>query len=168
MNKDKIRLFLLFVIGLLSAFLLMHLFSNNEAEKNTASDSKNIEITTGQQPNISEKTAFSGNIAELTAENTVINHVKVHKKLPNYYMTKTEARNKGWIASEGNLCNVLPGRAIGGDTFSNREKHLPKGEQYFEADVNYHCGSRNADRIIFTKNGDVWLSKDHYRSFEKQ
>ena len=37
-----------------------------------------------------------------------------------------------------------------------------------EADVNYNCGNRNADRIVFTKNGEVWLTKNHYKSFQKQ
>lgn len=169
MNKDKIKLILFFVFGLLSAFLLVNLFSNNEAEKNTASNSRNTESNAVQKEDSTAKTAaFSGNIDELTAENTVIKYVKTHKKLPDYYITKGEARNLGWVASKGNLCEVLPGRAIGGDTFSNREKLLPRGEQYFEADVNYQCGNRNADRIIFTKNGEVWLTKNHYRSFEKR
>ncbi|MBW8360556.1 MAG: ribonuclease N [Kaistella sp.] len=168
MNKDKIKLFLFFVIGLLSAFLLMNLISNKE-EKNTASNSINTESNAVQKEDSTAKTAtFSGNIDELTAENTVIKHVKTNKKLPDYYITKGEARNLGWVASKGNLCDVLPGRAIGGDTFSNREKRLPKGGQYFEADVNYQCGNRNADRIVFTKKGDVWLTKNHYRSFEKR
>ncbi|WP_312901709.1 ribonuclease domain-containing protein, partial [Chryseobacterium taichungense] len=61
-----------------------------------------------------------------------------------------------------------PGKAIGGDRFGNREKSLPEGMSYFEADVNYHCGNRNGDRIVFTENGDVYLTKDHYKSFKKQ
>ena len=107
-------------------------------------------------------------IDELTNENTVINYVKQNHQLPNYYITKNEAKKLGWNPSQGNLCEVLPGKAIGGDKFSNREKQLPKGEQYFEADVNYNCGNRNADRIVFTKNGDVYLTKDHYKTFEEK
>jgi hypothetical protein len=98
----------------------------------------------------------------------VVDFVQTHKKLPEYYLTKGEARSQGWVASKGNLCDVLPGRAIGGDKFSNREKTLPTGAQYFEADVNYTCGRRNADRIVFTENGDVWLTHDHYKTFQKQ
>lgn len=98
----------------------------------------------------------------------MIAYVKSNHQLPDFYITKSEAKSKGWIPSKGNLCDVLKGKAIGGDKFSNREKQLPKGEQYYEADVNYNCGNRNADRIIFTKNGDVWLTKNHYKSFEKK
>ncbi|MGS0749135.1 ribonuclease domain-containing protein [Halpernia sp. GG3] len=62
----------------------------------------------------------------------------------------------------------MPGKAIGGDYFNNREKQLPSNEKYFEADVNYKCGSRNSDRIIYTKSGEVYLTTDHYKSFQKQ
>ncbi|TZG00382.1 ribonuclease N (plasmid) [Chryseobacterium panacisoli] len=107
-------------------------------------------------------------IDQLTEEKTVISYVKQNHKLPDYYITKNEARKQGWNPSQGNLCDVLPGKAIGGDKFGNREGRLPDGEKYFEADVNYHCGGRNADRIIYTQNEDVYLTKNHYKSFEKQ
>ena len=175
MNKQNLKLFLFFIIGLLSAFLAMYLFNNYKIEKknqtetsqNSTLNQRNSESDFSRE-NPGKSSTFSGNIDELTEERKVIDYVKANKQLPDYYLTKSEARNQGWIASKGNLCDVLPGRAIGGDKFSNREKTLPKGEQYFEADVNYNCGNRNADRIVFTKNGDVYLTKDHYRSFEKQ
>lgn len=131
--------------------------SDSEVSKNDIPDlDKNFEILP-EEP-----------IDKLTNEKTVIAFVKKNHQLPDYYITKNEAKKHGWIAAVGNLCEVLPGKAIGGDHFSNREKKLPKGPQYFEADVNYNCGRRNADRIIFTKNGEVWLTKNHYKSFEKQ
>ena len=175
MNKQNLKLFLFFIIGLLSAFLAMYLFNNYKIEKknqtetsqNSTVNHRNSESDFSRE-NPGKSTTFSGNIDELTEERKVIDYVKANKQLPDYYLTKSEARNQGWIASKGNLCDVLPGRAIGGDKFSNREKTLPKGEQYFEADVNYNCGHRNADRIVFTKNGEVWLTHDHYKSFQKQ
>lgn len=106
-------------------------------------------------------------IDELTEERTIINYVKKYHELPGYYIKKSEARKYGWNPSQGNLCEVLPGKAIGGDKFSNREGKLPKNQQYYEADVNYRCGKRNADRIVFTKKGEVWLTKDHYKTFIK-
>ena len=174
MDKEKIKLILIFIIGLLTAFLAMHFFNTYKIEKkNKKVNPAEVSINENEDSDFEENknsksTNFSGNIDELTNENTVINYVKTNRQLPDYYLTKGEARKKGWIASKGNLCNVLPGKAIGGDHFSNREKTLPKGNQYFEADVNYNCGNRNADRIVFTKNGDVWLTKNHYKSFEKQ
>ena len=175
MNKQNLKLFLFFIIGLLSAFLAMYLFNNYKIEKknqtetsqNSTVNQRNSENDFSRE-NPGKSSTFSRNIDELTEERKIIDYVKANKQLPDYYLTKSEARNQGWIASKGNLCDVLPGRAIGGDKFSNREKTLPKGEQYFEADVNYNCGHRNADRIVFTKNGEVWLTHDHYKSFQKQ
>lgn len=173
MNKNNLKLFLFFVIGLLSAFLAMYLFNNYRIEKKNQPDvTRNSELNRSNDDftskTQSKSSSFSGDIDELTEERKVIKYVKSQKQLPDYYVTKSEAKKQGWIASQGNLCDVLPGKAIGGDKFSNREKTLPKGNQYFEADVNFNCGNRNADRIVFTKSGDVWLTKDHYRSFEKQ
>lgn len=175
MNRQNFKLVLFFIIGMLSAFLVMYLFENYKIEKKPQPENqenvvvkqqtRNESFNNNQERNSSES---SGNIDELTEEKLVIDYVKANRKLPDYYLTKGEARSQGWVASEGNLCDVLPGRAIGGDKFSNREKSLPTGAQYFEADVNYNCGRRNADRIVFTKNGDVWLTHDHYKSFQKQ
>lgn len=175
MNRQNFKLVLFFIIGMLSAFLVMYLFENYKIEKKPQPENqenvvvkqqtRNESFNDNQERNSSES---SGNIDELTEEKLVIDYVKANKKLPDYYLTKGEARSQGWVASKGNLCDVLPGRAIGGDKFSNREKTLPTGAQYFEADVNYNCGRRNADRIVFTKNGDVWLTHDHYKSFQKQ
>lgn len=107
-------------------------------------------------------------IDKLTHEDFVINYIKKYHTLPEYYITKSEARKQGWLPEKGNLCDVLPNKAIGGDIFGNREKKLPKGKIYYEADVNYTCGNRNTDRIIFTPDGEVWLTKDHYKTFVKQ
>ncbi len=174
MDKEKLKLILIFIIGLLTAFLAMYFFNNYSIEKKN-NETAPTEVSTSQNNNEifkedinSSAGNFSGNIDELTNENTVIEYVKNNKQLPDYYITKGEARKQGWIASKGNLCDALPGRAIGGDNFSNREKTLPTGNKYYEADVNYNCGNRNADRIVFTKNGEVWLTKNHYKSFEKQ
>lgn len=178
MNRQNFMLVLFFIIGMLSAFLVMYLFENYKIEKKPQPENqenvvvkqqnRNESFNDNQERNSSEDANNSGNIDELTEEKLVIDYVKSTRKLPDYYITKGEARSQGWVASEGNLCDVLPGRAIGGDKFSNREKTLPTGAQYFEADVNYNCGRRNADRIVFTKNGDVWLTHDHYKSFQKQ
>lgn len=170
MNKQNIKLGLFFIIGLLTAFLVMYFFQNyNIEKKNTNSENTEVTSNTGNSlDSNSSPSRNTENIDELTNENKVINYVKATQHLPDYYVTKSEAKKNGWVPSKGNLCDVLPGKAIGGDKFSNREKNLPGNEQYFEADVNYNCGNRNADRIVFTKNGDVYLTKDHYKSFKRQ
>ena len=169
MNKNSAKLVLFFIIGMLSAFLVMYLIDNYRIEKRNQ-DSEIAENTIGkdEKANREEISLEEHSIQNLTNEVKVINYVKSNHELPDYYITKSEARKQGWVPSEGNLCEVLPGKAIGGDKFSNREKMLPSGKQYFEADVNYNCGNRNADRIVFTKDGDVYLTKNHYKSFQKQ
>ena len=170
MNKNSAKLVLFFIIGMLSAFLVMYLIDNYRIEKKNQ-NSEVAENTFGKtkKSESDEENSFEENsIQNLTNDVKVINYVKSNHELPDYYITKSEARKQGWVASEGNLCDVLPRKAIGGDKFSNREKMLPSGKQYFEADVNYNCGNRNADRIVFTNDGEVYLTKNHYKSFEKQ
>src|SRR5690606_7228845 len=155
MNKQSIKLVLFFIIGMLAAFLVMYFITDYQTEKVTSGTVVQTEYqaqSTSQAEN-SNTLPASNEIDELTADRNVIDYVKQNKALPDYYLTKAEARKQGWVASKGNLCDVLPGKAIGGDKFSNREKTLPNGKQYFEADVNYSCGRRNADRIVYTKNG---------------
>lgn len=170
MMNSKIRSVLFACLGLLFGMSVMFVYNNFFAEK----DIKNNKTNKIQhdKPFENKQTKSTGgsnhNINALTEENTVISYVKQNQHLPDYYITKSKAKQQGWIPSQGNLCEVLPGKAIGGDYFGNREGKLPKGEKYFEADVNYNCGNRNADRIVFTVNGDVYLTKDHYRSFEKK
>lgn len=172
MNKPSLKLVLFFIIGMLAAFLVMYSindYRNGKEQSSTTAEKTELSPQINKaEIQIPAQTVGTNGIDELTNENVVINYVKINYKLPDYYVTKAKARDQGWVASEGNLCDALPGKAIGGDKFSNREKLLPKGNQYFEADVNYQCGRRNADRIVYTKNGDVWLTKDHYKTFEKK
>lgn len=171
MNGKLRPLFFIFS-GLLFGMLVMYLFNNYTIEKkDTKVDHVQKYNAPEEYSNSTPRPGYSSNgqsIDQLTNEKTVIDYIKQNHQLPDYYITKNEAKKQGWNPSQGNLCEVLPGKAIGGDKFGNREGKLPKGEKYFEADVNYNCGNRNADRIVFTKNGEVYLTKDHYKSFEKQ
>lgn len=160
MNFKIIKTLLILAVGIVIGTLLPRLLEKNEATQE--------EMSTFSETREVSRTSDSKEIDELTSEEVVIPFVKQNGTLPSYYLTKSEAKKKGWIPSQGNLCEVLPGQAIGGDRFSNREGKLPKGEQYFEADVNYNCGNRGADRIVFTKKGEVWLTHNHYKSFQKQ
>lgn len=169
--NPKLKTLLFFLVGAFAGISVMFLITNYKIEKRNKflaeAGSRKSEVTKSENKTYRESNS-ENSIGELTNEIKVISYVKSNHKLPDYYLTKSEAKNQGWIASKGNLCNVLPGKAIGGDKFSNRERQLPKGEQYYEADVNYNCGNRGADRIVFTEDGDVWLTKNHYKSFEKK
>ncbi|OTA19270.1 barnase [Xenorhabdus beddingii] len=124
--------------------------------------------TTGKSPLVSEKVTPQ-QIDVLTEQHRVADYLRQHHQLPDYYITKKQARRLGWNAREGNLCQVLPGRAIGGDRFSNREKKLPteSGRHWFEADVNYRCGHRGSDRLLYSNDGLIYLTVDHYNSFTR-
>ncbi len=111
----------------------------------------------------------TADITTLTSANQVAAWIHQHHRLPDYYLTKGQARREGWDPSSANLCDVLPGKAIGGDHFSNREGRLPdaSGRRWFEADVNYQCGHRNADRLLYSSDGLVFVTTDHYRTFTR-
>jgi len=87
--------------------------------------------------------------------------------LPNNYMTKKEAQAIGW---EGGALSVIkPGYSIGGDVYSNYEKLLPtkKGRTYYECDINtQNSKKRGEERIIFSNDGLIYYTNDHYESFE--
>lgn len=124
----------------------------------------------GLKPYLSSSSApAASDITALTDVRTVARYILQNQQLPDYYLTKSEARRRGWNPSKGDLCDVLPGKAIGGDRFSNREKRLPQRQnrQWYEADVNYRCGHREADRLVYSSDGLVYLSTDHYRSFKQ-
>jgi guanyl-specific ribonuclease Sa len=85
--------------------------------------------------------------------------------LPRNYITKAQARAMGWRG--GPLEPFAPGKSIGGDRFGNYEGLLPraKGRQYYECDCWYVSGKRNAYRIIFSNDGLVFYTEDHYQTF---
>lgn len=156
--NPKLKTLFFFLIGAFAGILTMYLISNFRIERKSdvgsrKTEAENIDLKLDENFEILDEK--ENPIANLTDAKVVIDYVKTKHKLPDFYITKSEAKRQGWIPSKGNLCEVLHGKAIGGDQFSNREKKLPKGEQYYEADVNYNCGNRGSDRIVFTKKGDV-------------
>lgn len=118
---------------------------------------------------VSRPSVDNSNITALTNPQKVADWIHQNHRLPDYYIRKGQARHQGWDPSRANLCEVLPGKAIGGDHFSNREGRLPdaNGRRWFEADVNYRCGHRNADRLLYSSDGLVYLTTDHYRTFSR-
>ena len=85
-------------------------------------------------------------------------------RLPNNYITKSQARELGW--SSGSLSRYAPGKCIGGDRFYNNEGLLPDQYTYYECDIGtLGGGSRGAQRLVFTYTGIVYYTGNHYRSF---
>ena len=100
-----------------------------------------------------------------TTPATVAAYLHTFNKLPGNFITKKEAQQLGWDSSKGNLTDVAPGMSIGGDTFGNRENQLPEGKRYRECDVNYTSGKRGAERIVYSADGDIYYTGDHYSTF---
>ena len=73
----------------------------------------------------------------------------------------------GWISNKGNLSDVLPGRIIGGDVFYNDAGKLPQAEGriWHEADFDYISGYRNDSRILYSSDGLIFVTYDHYKTF---
>ncbi|MBQ4156950.1 MAG: ribonuclease [Clostridia bacterium] len=94
-------------------------------------------------------------------------YLYVFRELPANYLTKNEAYDLGWVSSKGNLWSIGNGLVIGGDKFGNREGRLPdaRGRQWYEADVNYEGGYRGSERILFSNDGLIYVTFDHYETF---
>lgn len=94
-------------------------------------------------------------------------YIHTYGDLPENFITKEEARRLGWDSAKGNLWEVAEGMSIGGDSFGNREGLLPEEDSYTECDVNYAGGYRGGERIVFSDDGDIYYTGDHYQSFEQ-
>ena len=93
-------------------------------------------------------------------------YIYTYGHLPDNYITKKEAQKLGWEG--GKLEPYAPGMAIGGDHFGNYEGLLPKkkGRTYTECDIDTKGKKRGAKRIIFSNDGLIYYTDDHYESFE--
>lgn len=162
--------YLLIIVGLL--LVIAYLIGKNQSRDKNTPPPVAADYTQPRKDNPNDGAVNINNedISKLTSESIVVPYVKKNHRLPDYYITKSDARRQGWNAGKGNLCDVLPGRAIGGDVFINREGQLPEptGSKWYEADLNYDCGRRNADRLVFSDDGTVYVTHDHYKTFEKQ
>ena len=103
-----------------------------------------------------------------TSKEDVALYIHTFGKLPSNFVTKSKARDMGWIETEGNLQKVCEGCSIGGDNFGNREKALPRksGRKYYECDIDYQGGRRNEKRIVYSNDGLIYYTGDHYNTFE--
>ena len=129
-----------------------------------------IETEEGNQTQQVENTQQTATVIEGEAYDTpeeVAEYIELYGELPENYLTKSEARDLGWVASEGNLWDVAPGASIGGDYFGNFEGLLPEDAEYTEADIEYDGGRRNAKRLVFSDDGLYYYTEDHYESFEE-
>lgn len=141
------------VLCLVLAFLL----SACAPQANTPADTSTAAVASSTTGTVAEDGLYSD-------APSVAAYLRAYHKLPANYMTKQAARAQGWQAEAGNLRDLAPMATIGGDRFYNREGILPK-DSYWECDVNYEGGPRNAERLVYNREGRIYYTKDHYRHF---
>ena len=93
-------------------------------------------------------------------------YLVTYGELPSNFITKDQARKLGWEG--GSVERYKEGAAIGGDKFGNREGMLPKasGRQYYECDIDTNGkDSRGPRRLVFSNDGLIYLTEDHYGTF---
>lgn len=86
-------------------------------------------------------------------------YIHLYNKLPSNYNS-----NSSYVKKNYNAQDKL---SYGGATFQNREGLLPKaaGRTFIECDIGYTGGSRNALRIVYSSDGLIFYTSDHYASF---
>lgn len=175
--KNKILVLLIALLMLVNTGCGLFFITKNETkpvkeeaitigEKEDEEDDEQEEIEQEEKEN-RESSIVRGNSYYDVDE--VAEYIHRFGELPPNYLTKKEAAKLGWESREGNLWDVTDKGVIGGDRFGNREKKLPNksGRTYYECDVNYSGGRRGAERLVYSNDGLIFYSRDHYNTFEE-
>ena len=102
-----------------------------------------------------------------TSKEDVALYIHTYGRLPDNFITKKDAQALGWTG--GSLEPYAPGKCIGGSHFGNYEGILPEkeGRSYTECDIDtLGADKRGAKRIVFSNDGLIYYTEDHYESFE--
>ena len=94
-------------------------------------------------------------------------YLKSYGKLPSYYITKENAEKLGYRSYLGNLSKVAPNQMLFKGIYQNKNQHLPTTPNriWYEADINYESDFRGMERIIFSNDGLIFVTYDHYTTF---
>ena len=141
--------------------------TSQDTEQDTEQESQQEEIqdtsqelqqTATEDPLIDEDGVY-------TTKEDVALYIHTYGKLPSNFITKKAAKKLGW--SGGSLEDYAPGKCIGGDYFGNYEGLLPEDKEYHECDIDTLGKSkRGAKRIIYSDDGYIYYTADHYETFE--
>ena len=123
------------------------------------------------EPQPAEEEEESASLPEdgwYSSKEEVALYLHLYGRLPGNFVTKAEAQAAGWTG--GNVEQYTgEGTALGGSRFGNYEELLPKaeGRTYQECDIDtVGASSRGAKRIVFSNDGLIYYTEDHYESFE--
>ena len=112
------------------------------------------------------KSLFAGSATDMGSDGADW-YLKYKGVLPDYYIDKAKAKKSGWISYIGNLEKIAPGQMIFGGIYYNDDKRLPTSNNriWYEADINYTGGHRNTQRIVYSNDGLIFVTYDHYETF---
>ena len=161
MKNTKRILSILFALLLLAA--LFGCYRALEADPEYQSSGIDAPVLT---PEPSETPCPVSEDGEYWTKDDVALYIHLYGHLPKNYVTKGEAQDLGW--SGGSLEPYAPGCSIGGGYFGNYEGLLPvkKGRTYTECDIDTRgAKSRGAKRIVFSNDGLIYYTDDHYETF---
>lgn len=132
-----------------------------ETEENEAG------LSSDDPDNISEDEEELPEDGIYTSKDDVAGYIYLYGHLPSNFITKKDAQALGWEG--GSLEPYAPGKCIGGNRFGNYEGILPEkeGRSYTECDIDtLGADKRGAKRIVFSNDGLIYYTEDHYESFE--
>ena len=92
--------------------------------------------------------------------------IKYVASLPKYYITKDELIALGWKQGKS-PAKFAPGKMATMGIYRNDDNHLPQipGRIWYEADINYYSGRRNGHRLLWSNDGLLFVTYDHYETF---
>lgn len=152
---------------LLAAGLLFGCVQAPEQSGQAIGITESQELEASKTPDVPLETGILED-STYTSKEEVAEYLFLYGHLPDNFITKKEAKALGWVSSEGNLGEVAPGKSIGGDYFGNFEGNLPdkEGREYHECDIDSDGGYRGAKRIVYSNDGLIYYTEDHYGTFE--
>lgn len=94
--------------------------------------------------------------------------LKHYGSLPDCYISQEQLNALGWEYGD-RPSKFAPGKMFGGLLYDNADRHLPRqiGRVWHEADINYSPGRRNRHRVVWSNDGLVFVTYDHYQTFFK-
>lgn len=144
--------------------------STTTAQTTTTQTTTTESTTTATEPVVTEPTVEAEPALDpdgsYTTKDDVALYIHLYGCLPNNFISKKEAQALGWEG--GSLEPYAPGMCIGGSYFGNYEGLLPEadGRKYTECDIDtLGAKSRGAKRIVFSNDGLIYYTDDHYESF---
>lgn len=163
------------LLVLISLFMLFSLAACGDDLQSvvviTPSDETVSEEIDAQQPDTGEPentdTAAIDEDGTYSSKEDVALYIHTYGHLPKNFITKKDAEALGWPG--GSLEPYASGMCIGGSRFGNYEGQLPEanGRTYQECDIDTMGASkRGAKRIVFSNDGLIYYTEDHYESFE--